>query len=508
MSWPDVVKHGNRRPAFRVFGRVSGVSWPDLPAPVRMKRVALVAADDALRDVLVRVADAAAVEIGPAAGEKAVASPADGDAARRLRRAGRPVPGTALSRARPDLDALERAGRYDLLAGEAQLEAYAADAVRGSGACALPGWIPADRVDAVAARLAGAGGAVVPLPNPRGAEPPTLLAGQPARRAIAPLVQTYGTVPYADIDPTWVAWAAYVLMFGMMFGDAGEGAVLVAAAVALRAGWPRWARRFRQAWLFVAGAGVAAIGFGLLYGEFFGPTGLVPALWLNPLDRPVTLLLAAAGAGAFMLAGAYALGVVNRWREGGWAAALYAPSGIAGTALYLGAGLVAGGWYLHQDLMIAAGGFVAVTGLALAAAGFVAGAGGGAAGWAQAVVELFDSVIRIGSNVVSFTRLAAFGLTHAALSLLVFQGARALWQRGGSAYAAAVAVFAAGTALAFGLEALVAAVQALRLEYYELFSRVFVTQGRPFRPWHVPVVPGPDVAPVGAGEPSREEQDR
>jgi len=478
MSSPDAVARGKRPPAFSKHLGRAAIGWPDLPAPVRMKRVALVAADDALRDVLVRVADAAAVEIGPAAGEKAAAGPADGEAARRLRRSGHPAPGTALSASRPDLDALERAGRYDLLAGESQLEAYAADADRGSGACALAGWIPADRV-----------------------------AGQPAARALAPLVQTYGTVPYADIDPTWVAGAAYVLMFGMMFGDAGEGAVLVAAALALRAGWPRWARRFRQAWLFVAGAGVAAIAFGLLYGEFFGPTGLVPALWLNPLDRPVTLLLAAAGVGAFLLAGAYALGVINRWREGGWAAALYAPSGIAGTALYLGAGLVVGGWYLRQDPMLAAGGFVAVAGLALAAAGFVAGAGGGAAGWTQAVVELFDLVVRIGSNVVSFTRLAAFGLTHAALSLLVWEGARVLWQQGGAACVAAVAVFAAGTALAFGLEALVAAVQALRLEYYELFSRVFVTQGRPFRPWHVPVVTGPDAAPTGAGEPSMEEQD-
>jgi len=509
MSSPEVATRGKRRPAFgKHLGRVAGISWPDLPAPVRMKRVALVAADDALRDVLVRVADAAAVEIGPAAGEKAAAGPADGEAAGRLRRSGHPVPGAVLSGSRPDLDTLERAGRYDLLAGEAQLEAYAADTVRGSGACALAGWIPADRVDALAARLAGVGGAVVPLPLPRGVEPPTLLAGQPARRALAPLVQTYGTVPYADIDPTWVAWAVYVLMFGMMFGDAGEGAVLVAAAVALRAGWPRWARRFRQAWLFVAGAGVAAIGFGLLYGEFFGPTGLVPALWLNPLDRPVTLLLAAAGVGAFLLAGAYALGMINRWREGGWAAALYAPSGVAGTALYLGAGLVAGGWYFRQDLMLAAGGFVAVAGLALAVAGFVAGAGGGAAGWTQAVVELVDLVVRIGSNVVSFTRLAAFGLTHAALSLLVWEGARALWEHGGGAWVAAVAVFAAGTALAFGLEALVAAVQALRLEYYELFSRVFVTQGRPFGPWHVPVVTGPGTAPAGTGEPSLEEQDR
>jgi V/A-type H+-transporting ATPase subunit I len=170
---------------------------------------------------------------------------------------------------------------------------------------------------------------------------------------------------------------------------------------------------------------------------------------------------------------------------------LYAPSGVAGTALFLGAGVLAAGWYFHRELLFAAGGFVALAGLALAAVGFVAGAGGGRAGGMQATVELFDLVVRIGSNLVSFTRLAAFGLTHAALGLLVWEGARALWQRGGAACVAAVAVFALGTALAFSLEALVAAIQALRLEYYELFSRVFVAQGRSFRPWHTPVVTGP-----------------
>ena len=96
-------------------------------------------------------------------------------------------------------------------------------------------------------------------------------------------------------------------------------------------------------------------------------------------------------------------------------------------------------------------------------------------------------MVRLGSNVVSFTRLAAFGLTHAALGLLVWEGTRALWHRGGLLSVAALVVFAAGTILAFSLEALVAAIQALRLEYYELFSRVFVAQGVPFRPWHVPV---------------------
>ncbi len=93
--------------------------------------------------------------------------------------------------------------------------------------------------------------------------------------------------------------------------------------------------------------------------------------------------------------------------------------------------------------------------------------------------------MRLGSNVASFARLAAFGLAHAALGLLVWQGTQALVEHGGVMIAAGVVLFAVGGALAFALEGLVAAVQALRLEYYELFSRVFVAQGRPFRPWRL-----------------------
>jgi len=284
----------------------------------------------------------------------------------------------------------------------------------------------------------------------------------------------------------------------MMFGDVGEGIMLIAAAAALWAGWPGWTRRFRQAWPFVGGAGVAATIFGLLYGECFGPTGLVPTLWLNPEDHALTLLLVGAGIGAVMLAGAYAIGVVNRWREGGWPSALYAPSGVAGIMVFLGAGIMVGGWHFHRGPLLVLGMFLALAGLALATVGFLAEAGGGAAGRLQASAEVFDLVVRLGSNVVSFTRLAAFGLTHAALGLLVWEGTSALWRRGGVFAVAAVILFAAGTALAFGLEGLVAAIQALRLEYYELFSRVFIGQGRSFRPWHVPTA-----VDVAASEASR-----
>jgi V/A-type H+-transporting ATPase subunit I len=94
----------------------------------------------------------------------------------------------------------------------------------------------------------------------------------------------------------------------------------------------------------------------------------------------------------------------------------------------------------------------------------------------------------VGVNTISFARLAAFGLTHAALESIVWRGTTLLWQRGPAWWPLAVVLVVVGNTLAFALEALVAGVQALRLDYYELFSRIFVDEGRAFRPWQVPTL--------------------
>ena len=143
------------------------------------------------------------------------------------------------------------------------------------------------------------------------------------------------------------------------------------------------------------------------------------------------------------------------------------------------------GWYVGLTVLAAAGIVVAAGGVALLATGFMLEAGRGATAATQAGVEVVDAVVRTGANVISFTRLAAFGLMHAALGAIIFAAAGALW--GGPAGAVlAVAVFVVGNLLAFGIELLVAGVQALRLEYYELFSRVFAGEGHRFEPWSIP----------------------
>lgn len=409
------------------------MTWREALQPVRMERVAIAAPSGSLEEVLRLVGEAGVVELS--------------------------------------------------MPPDASLEAVSRTAVVRGEVAALAGWMPARVIPELSCRLASEGGAVVPLARPRDKEAPSLLRSEGLRGSLAPLVVTYGTAPYADIDPTPLAAGAYVLMFGMMFGDVGHGLLLLVAAAGLYYGHPKWLARFHRAWAFAVGAGLASILFGLLYGEFFGPTGVVPVLWVRPLADPITLLAAALAGGALLLAAAYVLGIVNRWREGGWPIALYSPAGVAGAALFFGLGLGLLGWYARLGWPVVTGGVIAVVGLTLAFVGFFAEAGGGASGVTQAIMRLFDAVVRLGANVASFARLAAFGLTHTAISSIVWSATTGLWA---GIPIAAAAVFLLGNALALAIEGLAAGVQALRLEYYELFSRVFQTEGRPFRPWHLP----------------------
>ena len=460
---------------------------PDHRFPAPMSRVALIAPEHRVRAMLVALAESGSAQLVgplPAAEGEAV------DALRRLERAHPEVAKVAprVAEAPSDVAALEDAGQRDLLAGEIELARRAGAAVQRGPFAALLAWVPSEELPALSERLAAVGAAAVVLRRPLLVEPPTLLRPRRLARPFRPLVDTYGAARYADLDPTPFAAASFVFMFGMMFGDVGDGLLLAVLGLLLRRSRSKRLARARPLWPFPVACGLAAAAFGLLYGEAFGPTGVVPTVWLAPLDDPVRLLAVAVAIGALLLAASYAMGVVNRWREGGPRAALLAPSGIAGFAVFAGAGLLVLGSYLGVAALTAGGVAVVVGGTILLFAGFAADAGGAGGAIAETLVEVFDAVVRVGANLISFTRLAAFGLMHAALGAVLLDGARGMWSAGTIGRVAAVLVFTVGHAGAFALEALVAGVQAMRLEYYELFSRLFAGEGEPFSPWRIPVV--------------------
>lgn len=460
--------------------------------PVAMSRVALLAPFAGLREVLAAVAEAGVIELESSGEEQG------GEVVEAMRRLEQAQPGlrrgaAGLAPRQPDLAALERAGRWELLAGEAQLQAHAAAAIRRRRTAILAGWMPHAEVDRLSRRLAPLGGAVVVLPRPAWVQPPTMLPEPAGSTQFHTLVETYGTAPYRDVDPTPFAAASYVLMFGMMFGDVGGGLLLALLGVLTRVlpvkrlGWAR------RVWLIVVACGLAGAAFGALYGEFFGPTGLVRPLWLSPLQDPIRLLITGVLVGVGLLAVSYLLGTVNRWREGGPRAAVLTGAGLAGLLLFAGVWAALGGVLLHLTALLWAGLPVALAGLALLTLGLVLQAGPGPTGIVEAAVELFDALIRLVTNSISFARLAAFGMVHAAIAAVVWQVTASLWGHGVGSVLAAV-IFVLGTALAFALELLVIGIQALRLEYYELFSKIFVGEGRRFQPWRLRILPPEEVA--------------
>ena len=175
------------------------------------------------------------------------------------------------------------------------------------------------------------------VPRPAGVDPPTQLSREGAARELAPLVETYATVPYRDLNPSLIAGLAYVVMFGMMFADVGHGALLLLAAVAIRAGWwaPTGFARSGCSWPVPARRARSS-------GSCTGSSSarrVVPVVWLAPLDHPMPLLVAAVGsvpAAGRRVRARHRQPVAGGWI--GWRASTHRRAG--GVALFVG--LVAG----------------------------------------------------------------------------------------------------------------------------------------------------------------------
>ena len=102
----------------------------------------------------------------------------------------------------------------------------------------------------------------------------------------------------------------------------------------------------------------------------------------------------------------------------------------------------------------------------------------------ESFIEVIDGIISYVANTVSFIRIAAFALTHAGLFIAVFSLAETMsrFRGGGFVYWLIIVL---GNIVIIGLEGLVVSIQALRLEYYEFFSKFFKGGGEPFKPLEV-----------------------
>lgn len=350
-----------------------------------------------------------------------------------------------------------------------------ADVLRGRGGLALfSGWVPSQQLLRLQLKLEE--GLVHPFvlhardPFPEESEQvPSTISHHRWLWPFVQLVRNYGVPGYNEFDPTLLFTVSFLVMFGMMFGDLGQGAMIAVAGLLL----PRRWRRLRPAFL---GAGISSMLFGWLYGSVFGVEHWLEPLWIAPLSDPQRMLGVAFYCGVGFILLATLITIVNRVAQGMWRDALFDGRGLAGAAIYLGGLYVGSLWFRQQPLH----GWHAL--LVLIPLAVVMGYYGyrNRAGFAErllvVVMEAFETLLAYAANTLSFLRLAAFSLNHVALAVAVFTLADMMGEAG---YWITVVI---GNVVITVLEGAIVAIQVLRLEYYEGFSRFFTGTGREYRP--------------------------
>jgi V/A-type H+-transporting ATPase subunit I len=361
----------------------------------------------------------------------------------------------------------------------------------------VSGWIPANLVDRLKEALAQELGdrAEVEVLSPEaipGAREgvlkiPILFNNPYLLRPFERLTTAYGTPAYGEVEPTAFLAVSFLLMFGLMFGDVGQGAVLFLL------GYVIFRRFFRYTdyGVILMECGVASVIFGVLYGSVFGVEHLLPALWFSPMHNITYFIKIAILFGVVAISLGLILSFINALRlktprlpaAGLLAALLYwILAGLGVRYLLTGA--------LDWDFWVAVG-VVGVTLLMvviyilqrlwLAPLPAEATTEGRGIKLLEGIIEVVDGTIRFVANTISFIRIAAFALAHAGLFVAVFSLADTLSRMGGGGllYWSTI-IF--GNVVIILLEGLVVSIQIVRLEYYEFMSKFFHGGGEAFKP--------------------------
>ncbi len=331
-------------------------------------------------------------------------------------------------------------------------------------------------------------------------------------RGFERLVFSYGAPLYGTIDPTPFVAVSFTILFGLMFGDLGQGSVLLLLGLLAGKGRPKALARFSRFAPALVAVGIASMVVGLLDGEVFamdgllvGPTrALTAALTGTPADRVLHLMPERGHLGkifaffGFTMAVGIVLNsiglvinIINQFSLGRRERALFAKTGLSGALLFWYAVFMAirtvlgGSLHFYDALGIG----IPVLGLFLGSALYRLAAGerpvfehGPVVFFVEGFVEVLESASYYLSNTVSFLRVGAFALSHAVLAFIVFELSDMVGGvPAGPVFSAFVSII--GNAIIILLEGLIVAIQTVRLQYYEFFSKFFTETGVEFSPF-------------------------
>lgn len=322
-------------------------------------------------------------------------------------------------------------------------------------------------------------------------QPPTKLKNPKLFKPFEMYINMYGLPAYNEMDPTWFVAITYSFIFGAMFGDAGQGLLLFIGGFLLY--------KFKHIALagIISCAGVFSTIFGILFGSFFGFENLFPALWLRPMNNMMTVpfigklntvFIVAIGFGMGLILLCMIFNIINAWKAHDTEHIWFDTNSVAGLVFYGSAtvsiALILTGHTLPGGIVL----FIMfgipliliffkepLTALVEKKSEVMPKEKGMFI--VQGLFEMFEVLLSYFSNTLSFVRIGAFAVSHAAMMEVVlmlagFESGHLNW-----------VVVILGNLFVSGMEGLIVGIQVLRLEYYEMFSRFYKGTGRKFEPF-------------------------
>ncbi|MDM8156261.1 V-type ATPase 116kDa subunit family protein [Amedibacillus dolichus] len=332
---------------------------------------------------------------------------------------------------------------------------------------------------------------VRPAHSDKRLDPPTKLKNGWFARPFIMFVEMYGIPEYDGFDPVPIVAVIYSLLFGMMFGDVGQGIVVMIVGVLLS--------KYKQMQLgdIMVRIGIFSTLFGFIFGSVFGNETMLDPLYhalLGLEEKPINvmssefimpLLLIAVGIGVVLNLFSMVLNMVLQHRRRDMGEFWFSQNGVAGFVFY---GAVALGAVLTALFGIPVFNVFYVLVLIVLPLlliflkepltrklhhGKLFPDGFGAF-FVEGFFELFEICLSYITNTISYLRVGGFVLSHAGMMMAVTM----IMEMSGGIFAVLIGVF--GNILVMCLEGLVVGIQVLRLQFYEMFSRYFNGNGIAF----------------------------
>jgi len=377
---------------------------------------------------------------------------------------------------------------YTLLELEKKAEKLKQETALGSSMFFVFGFVPESEVEGVRIELKQYFGESIifiadDVEDKRlGNAPPTKMKNISLFKPFESLISMYGMPSYGEKDPTPFFALSYMLMFGAMFGDMGQGLIILLAGLLIS---------YRTANKSFGGIltrlGVSSMIFGALYGSIFGSEELMGALLIRPMANINTMLIGAIVLGIILITISYMYSLLNHYSSGNIEEGLFGREGLTGFLFFLTLVFGALG-KATGELTVGIGLPIGIMVVLLLIMVFKQPLAGMLTGrrlyedspgdyYIEAGFGVIETILSVASNIISFIRVGAFALNHVGLYIAFAAMAEML-----NSKTAGIMVLIIGNIFIIGLEGLIVFIQSLRLEYYELFSKYYSGYGVEYKP--------------------------